>query len=266
MPEVWWSGDLLAEVDTYRPVWSVLGSLPFPRTGTQVTVPVITQHTLVAPRTGQKDPANSRALIVGASPYTAQWFDGAVDVAMELIESSEPNALDLVFADLLGQYAIATEAYAVSVIDAAATELNVTVNYTDPAELAGFVASANLAVKAATNRPASFLLIPTAEWAAFAAMSYADGSPVFPSVGPSNRLGTGQLNSLELGFGGLRAVPADVGEVIVSNSRAVVGGERGPSRVQTTNVELMGVDVGIIGPALVVARIPAGVVSLAPSA
>src|SRR5690606_5786927 len=144
----------------------------------------------------------TRGMIVGASPFTAKWFDGAVDVAMELIEqTSNPNMLELVWSDLLGQYAVATETYAVGVIDAAATAGGTAADYADPAALAGLVATANLAVKAATNAPATYLLIPTADWADFASMAYADGTPVFPSVGASNRLGTGQLNSLELNYG-----------------------------------------------------------------
>lgn len=271
MPESWWTGDLLDVVDTYRPVWTVLGDLPFPARGTSVTVPAITQHTQVGKRTGQKEAANSRSLQVTAEQTPAQWFDGAVDVALELIQQAgdNPAMLDLVWRDLLGQYAIAVEAYAVEEIDAAAVDGGTDADYTDPAALYGLVAAANLAVKKATNLPASAMLIPEDDWPAFAGMVYADGRPVFPAAGPTNTVGTGNVTSLELNYGGLRAIPAEglpAGFPIVTNGRAVIGGERGPDRVQTTNVELMGVDVGIIGPALVVARIPAGVIRLSDGA
>lgn len=264
MPASWWMGDLLAEVDSARPVWGLIGNLPFPTTGTQVTVPTITQHTAVGDRSAQKAEPNTQGMIVTATPYTAQWFDGAVDVALELIEqaAADPSMLELVWADLLGQYAIHSEAHAVGIIDAAATpDDGGAENFSDTKALRQRIAEANLAVKAATNAPASFLLVPEASWGTFIAMETSGGVPAIPAVGPSNAQGQTTATALRVDFDGLTAVPADVTAPVIGNGRAVVGGERGPSRVQTTNVADMGVDIGILGPGLVVARIAAGLVS-----
>ena len=70
-----------------------------------VRIPTITQHTKVDVRAGQKQEANSQSMIVSTAAFEAEWYDGAVDIALEIIRTAELDVLNLVYNDLLGVYA-----------------------------------------------------------------------------------------------------------------------------------------------------------------
>jgi len=251
---------LVSVLDTRRPLFASLGPISMPASGF-VRIPTITQHVLVAKRTGQKDPANSRAMVTTTAPFEAQWFDGAVDVALEWIATAEPAGIELVWDDLLSSYAEATEAYAAEVLGAAGVAVGV-LPVADFEAFATAIATQSIEVRKATGQPADYLAVPDALWPAVIALSDSTGRRMFAPVGPSNAEGPGAgVTAAELTMsGGFRIFnSAGLTNPILSNARAAVGVDGGPSRVEAYNVELMGRDIGIIGRSLVVARIPAGI-------
>src|SRR5690606_7828804 len=72
-------------------------------------IPVVTQHVEVAARDGQKKEANSRKMILKTEAFEAGWLDGALDVAIELTQMAELDVMAMIWEDLRGAYAAATE-------------------------------------------------------------------------------------------------------------------------------------------------------------
>src|SRR5690606_11032762 len=110
------ASQLVNVLDARRQLFRNLGSFPAIRSG-YAKIPVLTQHTDVDKRSGQKEAANSRKLITQNITFEAEWFDGAVDVALEVLRTAELPVLAMVWDDLLTQYAIAVEADVVSKVE-----------------------------------------------------------------------------------------------------------------------------------------------------
>ena len=249
---------LINVLDTRRPVFSAMGRFTMPKSG-YARIPIVTTHTKVGPRTGQKDPANTRAMAATTQPYEAQWFDGAVDVALEWLATAEGPALALVWDDLLGQYAQATELYAEQQLAAAGTLTGATLPIDTYENFAGAVAAQSIEVRKATGSPASFLAVPNSLWPNIISFTDSTGRRVFATGGATNADAGVSLTAESFTIGGISVFPSNLTNAILSNERAVIAADGGPSRVEAINVELMGHDLGILGRVMVVARIPAGV-------
>jgi HK97 family phage major capsid protein len=76
----------------------------------------VTQHTQVGVQSAEKAELASRKMLVTKTAITAPTYGGYVNVSKQDINRTTPQILDMVIADLAGQYAIQTE-------DAAADEL-----------------------------------------------------------------------------------------------------------------------------------------------
>ena len=104
-----WSVEVVSYVDSMRYLIPRVGSLAFPATGHSLSVPNISQHTLVAARGAEKSEIPSAALTTDSETYSAAWFAGGVDVSLEVIWQSDPSVWSLVVEDLMEQYAVATD-------------------------------------------------------------------------------------------------------------------------------------------------------------
>lgn len=263
VPETWWAGGLIELADS-RPAWAAAGRIEYPGGG-GIAWPRIVQHTLVG-NVAQKAEVPSRALVVDTQHAAPHYAKGAVDVAMELIDQSNPQVLEVVWRDLVNQYIGYTETHWITVVEG---DDDVVHGPTLPDPSTGYKAfrqalrAANKQVKAATGRPASALALDETNFSMVADATTTDGEPLFPTLGPSNRDATTTIATGEsVDLGGIIAFEADVAAPILYNTTSIVNAERGPARVQVNNVAEMGVDVGIIGPVYVIVHAPAGVVIL----
>jgi HK97 family phage prohead protease len=256
---------LVNVLDRRRRVFSRLGSFSMPRSG-YARIPVVAQHTEVGVRAGQKDPANSRKLIVQTQPFEAVWYDGAVDVALEVIRQAELPVLAMVWDDLLGQYAIATEAGVVDAIEAGGHGFAYTGTALDVTDYEGFItdiATQAIEVEEGSGAPATLVALTKAQWIAVIAMVDATGRRVFSTVGASNADASAAVNASSITLpGGIEVFYGGSGltQAFVTNEQSLKVADGGPERVEAVNVELMGRDLGVLGRTLFVPRIPAGVV------
>jgi HK97 family phage prohead protease len=255
---------LVNVLDTRRPLFSRMGSFPMPRSG-YARIPVVTQHTLVAPRAGQKADANSRKMIVTTLPFEAVWYDGAVDIALEVIRTADLGVIEMVWNDLLGQYAVATNAGVVAAIEAGGQGFVYTGTALDTADYPGFaadVATQAIAVRNATGAPATALAVTEAQWPLLVAMVDANDRRIFAPIGAQNAdasVGfTGEAFTLP---GGIEVFYAPgLTQAVLFNTDGLKVADGGPERVEARNVLEMGQDLGILGRTMFVPRIPAGVV------
>lgn len=271
--EEFMADQLVSVLDTRRRAFNAFGSIRGPRSG-HAKIPRITQHTLVAARAGQKQTANSRKLVSDLSTYEAGWVDGAVDVAIELIQTAEIGVLELVWNDLVANYAIATEHDtthgAVPFLNGASAKgaaASADWSYHDAAldtstyakVIDDILAGAEV-VEDETGALPTQLAVTRAQWRVIMAMVDTTGRRLFAPIGAQNADGTAGILAQSIDLNGLRIFPVKgLNRAVMWNESALKAHDYGFTRVEATNVELMGRDIGILGRTLIVDRIPSGI-------
>jgi len=261
VPDEYWAGGLQHLTDRRRPLFATAGSAPFPSSGNNLVLPRVTQSTVVGTRAAEKGAANSQALQAVAQTYPIQWFDGAVDVALELIAQSDPNVLGVIAADMLTQYAKAVDEDATVRLAAIGTHTGAALDTATYAALVGDIITTSDLIEDATGSPGNILGVTPAQW--IAVLSLMDGSDrrQFSMINPSNADGTGSLVTRGIDVGGVFVYRAPYATTALQyNQDSFKAAEKSPMNVQALNVELMGRDVGILG-ATVVAFWETGVYS-----
>src|SRR4029077_12751575 len=170
-------------IDQSRPLVTALGPRQLP--SGSWNRPKISQHTNVAPQSGEKTELVSRKMIIGMVPVTASTYGGYVNVSRQNIDWSQPSIMDLVINDLAAVYAQETEKALCVAVDTATT--------------AGPVIPTGPATQAAVN---------SAVWAAAGSVYAATKGagrviiacspdtlgllgPAFPAVNPTNAISPG---------------------------------------------------------------------------
>jgi hypothetical protein len=255
-----------------RPLFANVGTIRMPRSG-YAKIPVVTQHTLVAARAGQKQEANSRKMITENASFEAKWLDGAVDIALEIIRTADLNVLDLVWSDLLRQYAIATELDAtnglVPHIEAGGHGYTYTGTALATSDYAAFVAAVYAAGDDLEDNSdvalSESVLFPTrAQFAAIAGFVDANERRIFSMLGATNadaRAGF-SARSIQLPDGPTVIKPRSdaLTQAVLTSGEALKVADGGPERLEALNVALVGRDLGLLGRTMIVDRVPAGTI------
>jgi hypothetical protein len=184
---------VLNGVDTARPLVAAFGTTDL-GPGSWA-YPKVTQHTQVAAQSAEKAELASRKMLVTMTNITAPTYGGYVNVSRQNIRRSQPGIVDLIIADLAGQYAIATEDALGDALVAAGSASDV--DLPNAAGLAGAggpygvssavwgAAGQSAAALRTANIPATGpILIVSPDQLAILA-------PIFPPVNPGNAQGTG---------------------------------------------------------------------------
>lgn len=178
---------VITVVDDARPVISAIGPTNLGQ-GSWAYARV-TQHTQVGVQSAEKSELPSRKMIVTKTPITAPTYGGYVNVSKQDIRRTSPQILDMVIADLAGQYAIETEDDACDDIVAAATAGTVTIPATPTAYNVAQAVWGAVGQSAALLRAAN---IPATGPILFAAPNrMALLGPLYPSVNPQNQYSSG---------------------------------------------------------------------------
>lgn len=263
LPEQW-VGEVLGQIDGMRYLLPRVGRIGFPASGYTLTVPRITQHTLVAARGTEKTQVPSQALTTTSDTFTAAWYAGAVDVAIELIEQSDPAVWNLIVTDLLRQYAVATEEAFATAAEGAATAAGAALDVSDYPTFVGELIAVAGTVRSATGSGQIKLGLKTSDWAAVLGMVDADGRRVLATQGSSNADGSSSLVAESVSIGGVEVFHSPYSTVSLAfNEQSLRVAEKPPMQLTADNVALMGRDVGVIGAIIPLPLIPAGVLKFA---
>ena len=232
LAETYLPSQLVHVLDAARPLFARSGSFPMPRSGI-ARIPVVTQNTQVAKRNTQKSEAASRALIVQARTFEAEWYAGAVDVALEIVASAEPEIQGMIFEDLAGQYARQTEAAAVSAALAIATATGAVLDVSSYAALAKQIATESIVIRKATGQPASLVAVPEDLWPDVVAMVDATDRRQFATSGVSNSDASATLTAEQITLpGGVTLFAYEGADALITNGAAMRVADGGPSRIQ----------------------------------
>ena len=183
-------------VDTSRPIVSVIGPQDL-GTGSW-SYARITQHTQVGVQSAEKTELASRKMLITKTPLAAPTYGGYVNVSRQDINRTSPQILDMVIADLAGQYAIQTEAAAATDLTAAATAGPVIPATPTAANIATAIYAAAGSVFTATQGQGRTVIALSPDQLGIIA-------PLFPGVNPQNALSTG-FSACDLAFGSVGAV------------------------------------------------------------
>jgi HK97 family phage prohead protease len=258
------AAQLVSVLDSRRPFFANVGRIEMPESG-YAQIPRVSQHTVVEARGAQKTEIPSQAMIITVDDYAAGWLAGGVDIALELLRTASLNVFEMVWADLVGQYARATEhdpsQGIVPIIDAGITGATYTGAVLPVNTYAAFIAAVLAAadsVEDATGAPATDLFLPRALFndavelitpLAFTARGDNDGATIGLTAQGFTLPGGIDVHKVK-----------DLDQAILTNDEALKVADSGPEQVTATNVALMGRDLGLLGRTLVVPRIPAGIV------
>lgn len=266
------SAQLVSILDRRRPFFSNVGSIDMPRSGV-ADIPRITQHAEVAARGAQKSEIPSQAVIIDLDQYVAGWLAGGVDIAIEALRTADLDVFNLVWEDLVGLYAQATEHDTthgiVPKVDAGITGAAYTGAVIAVDTYAAFIAAVLAAadtVEDNSGAPATRLFLPRAAFNAVIGL-------INPTVLTATGDGGGATidltsQSFVIPGTGIRVFKVKgLDQAILTNTESFKTADSGPEQVTATNVALMGRDLGLLGRTLVVPRIPGGIVyfEVAPS-
>lgn len=259
------TSQLVNVLDRRRPFFANVGRIDMPRSGI-ADIPKVTQHTVVSARGAQKTEIPSQALIIDLDQHVAGWLAGGVDIAIEALRTSEMSVFNLVWEDLVGQYAVATEHDTthglVPKIDAGVTGAAYTGQVLAVDTYANFISAVVAAadtVEDNSGAPATKLFLTRA---LFNSLIGLINPVVLTATGDG---GGASINVTSQGFTlpgtNIQAFKVKgLDQAILTNEESLKVADSGPEQVTAVNVALMGRDLGLLGRTLVVPRIPAGIV------
>jgi HK97 family phage major capsid protein len=178
---------VLNGVDVARPLVSAIGTTDLGQ-GSWAYARV-TQHTQVGVQSAEKAELASRKMLVTKTAITAPTYGGYVNVSKQDIRRTTPQILDMVIADLSGQYAIETEDAAADELIANSTPGTIQIPATETAlgiaQAVWGAAGQSAALLRTANLPANGPIL------AVSANSLGLIGPLFPAVNPQSAFSQG---------------------------------------------------------------------------
>lgn len=260
LPPVW-SSEVRNTLDGMRYLFPHVGKVAFPSSGYTLTLPKVINHTTVGPRGTEKTQIPSSALTTGQDIYSATWYAGGVDIALEVVLQSDPSIVAIVVDDLLRAYAAVTDQALTSALEAAGTPAGSTLDTTTYAAFVADVVTAGDQIRVATGQFGDRLSLTTASWKKVIGMVDQQGRRILSTGGATNADGSAQLTAGAVDIGGITVFHNPrAAEDMQFNTVSARVAERPPVQVQADNVALMGRDLGILGAMMDLPVYPAGIV------
>jgi HK97 family phage major capsid protein len=234
-------------IDQARPIVNALGPKAVP--GGQFNRPRITQHTDVAAQTAEKTELVSRKMLITSLPVSMETYGGYVNVSRQNIDWSVPQIMDIVVADLAGQYAIETEQVTATALEGAASSQVPSLPAAPTAdEVSAAIWAAAGTAYAATSGAGSLLLAVAPD------MMGAIG-PLFPPVNATNSqssgftagaFGSGPQGSIS-GIAVVMSAALSAGTVLMINTACAEVYEQRIGTLSVTEPSVLGVQVAYAG-------------------
>lgn len=192
---------------TYRrPSIDATTKRPMPGGGKTFSRPVIVQNTLVGPQGAEKTELPSQPLKINPIDVSKTTYGGWVNLSFQDRDWSDPAILDLLIADLAGQYAKQTNLAFATYFTGA---ISATQPVTDPTQgddwLTAIYTAAATILNAVGEMPDTIWVSPDV-WSMLGSMVDLSGRPLFPTVAPGNAIGQMGADSLTGSFAGIRLV------------------------------------------------------------
>ena len=193
-------GPVFADINYIAPVLSALGTRAMPNSGAGATFirPTWTTHPSVAEQTTELTAVSATTAVIASNTVTKKTFAGSAQLSYQVMDFTDPAAMQIIVQDLAGQYLTAIDNYAADTLLASATSAGVwDLSVTD---LMKSIYDAAIVTSAATNYLPTHIFVDPATWGLLGQLTDTTNRPIFPSIGApglngQNSLGAGQATS-----------------------------------------------------------------------
>jgi phage head maturation protease len=191
-----------------RPLIDMSRKMPMPRSGSSFDRPIIKTHTKVDVQAAELDQLASQAMTFDKLNIPKVTFGGSLRISFQDRDWTDPAILNIVIADMVKEYARATEASAAAALVAGATGTEtLAANATSDAVIAA-IYNAAVKVNTATGDMPNVIAAAPDVWARLGSLVDGNKRPIFPSLNPSNAGGQLDASSFAGNPLGLRLVVA----------------------------------------------------------
>ena len=262
IPADWWTSGLVDVRGGSRPLFDNCGAMPYPKNGTSVGYGKVVSGPTADERAAQDGDIESTALVVSAASAAIKWFDGGGRIPLELIEQSDQAVLALFYGRLIAAVNAKIETYTVTTAVAAGTHHGAVLDISTYAALVADLVTVSEVIRTATDSPGNLIGLPTADWIGVLTMVDGNDRRLFSTQGSAAQDGSGALTAASVDIGGIKAfhVPG-LTEALQFNKDALRATDKAPRRLQTVNVLKAGVEVGVLGSAVVAPMIATGIIT-----
>lgn len=265
------SSKVIGLIDDFRPTTSALQRDPAGDHGMSVVYPEVKVKPDVDTQATQNTEVASQAMDIDPKSVPLVTYAGASQVAMQLIERSQPSFLDRLFRELAGVYAERTDAAHIAAIVAGAGNTAIVADLSTSASTTyAAVAAAAGDVYGGIKRPANTMITAVDRFIELASLVDSEGRPLinFPGSGPANAQGLGSLSSGRFEYAGLNGIVdphAADGTCAVMWAGAAGSIETGTQQVRAVQAGLLAVAVGVWGLFAPVVYYADGISTITPS-
>jgi HK97 family phage prohead protease len=193
-------GPVFADINYIAPVLSALGTRAMPNNGNGATFirPTWTTHPTVAQQSSELSAVSATTAVIASNTVTKVTFAGQAQLSYQVLDFTDPNAMQIIVQDLAGQYLDAIDNYAADNLLTAATSAGVW--DLSVADLMKSIYDAAVVSSAATNMLPTHIFVDPATWALMGQLVDTTNRPIFPAIGAPglqgmNSLGAGQATS-----------------------------------------------------------------------
>jgi HK97 family phage prohead protease len=193
-------GPVFADINYIAPVLSALGTRAMPNAGAGATFirPTWTTHPTAAQQSTELTAVSATTAVIASNTVTKVTFAGQATLSYQVIDFTDPAAMQIIVQDLAGQYLVAIDNYAADNLLTAATSAGVwDLSVTD---LMKSIYDAAVVSSQATNMLPTHIFVDPATWALMGQLVDTTGRPIFPAIGAPglngmNTLGAGSAAS-----------------------------------------------------------------------
>ncbi|MFM2106884.1 MAG: hypothetical protein RL338_1916 [Chloroflexota bacterium] len=189
-------GPTFQDINYMRPFISAIGARAYPDGGATKTFirPTITTHTQVAEQTSELGAGGAQTMVIADNVVAKKTFSGTVLLSAQTIDFTSPAAMQQILTDLMGQYMITVDNFAVDSFVTASTNLGQWDG--TPEDLILFLYGAARDISNGSNFFPTHILMGPDAWAKVGSTVDADKRPLFPAIGAP---GLGGYNTLGAG-------------------------------------------------------------------
>jgi HK97 family phage prohead protease len=193
-------GPVFQDINYIAPVLSALGTRAMPNAGAGATFirPTWTTHPTAAQQSTELTAVSATTAVIASNTVTKVTFAGQATLSYQVIDFTDPAAMQIIVQDLAGQYLVAIDNYAADNLLTAATSAGVwDLSVTD---LMKSIYDAAVVSSQATNMLPTHIFVDPATWALMGQLVDTTNRPIFPAIGApglngQNSLGAGTAAS-----------------------------------------------------------------------
>jgi len=193
-------GPVFQDINYIAPVLNALGTRAMPNGGAGATFirPTWTTHPTAAQQSTELTAVSATTAVIASNTVTKVTFAGQATLSYQVIDFTDPAAMQIIVQDLAGQYLVAIDNYAADNLLTAATSAGVwDLSVTD---LMKSIYDAAVVSSQATNMLPTHIFVDPATWALMGQLVDTTGRPIFPAIGApglngQNSLGAGSAAS-----------------------------------------------------------------------